>query len=185
MTQPETPDAVDERPIKPLGRGAWVEAIRLWVIAFAAIVVGRLFPVDLKLFTVNAKLVAAVAFLYLPGTVVWRRNEDYRDYGATLVQWKKDAVLGLAACGTILPLFVGGFFGYVELLNHLPHWAVELLGPYTPQPLSFAFRVPDKFWQHIIDQFLVVALSEEFFYRGYMQSRFRDAWPMGRTVLGV
>jgi len=31
----------------------------------------------------------------------------------------------------------------------------------------------------------VVALPEEFFYRGYLQTRLRDAWPWGRVVLGV
>jgi uncharacterized protein len=188
-TPPEKGDggAPSDQPrrVKPMGRGAWVEAVRLWAIAFGAIIVGRLFPIDLKLFTINAKLVAAVAFLYLPGVVVWRRDEDYRDYGATLTRWKKDLALGLGACGVVLPLFAGGFYGYAALLNHLPQWGVELLGPYQPQPPHFVFRVPDKFWQHIIDQFLVVALSEEFFYRGFMQSRLRDSWPQGRTIFGV
>jgi membrane protease YdiL (CAAX protease family) len=31
----------------------------------------------------------------------------------------------------------------------------------------------------------VVALPEEFFYRGYLQGRLRDLWPEGKRVLGA
>ncbi len=37
----------------------------------------------------------------------------------------------------------------------------------------------------MIDQLFVVAVPEEFFYRGYLQPRLRDAWPGGVTFLGA
>ena len=59
-----------------------------------------------------------------------------------------------------------------------------MLAPY-PKDFAIHFRLPDRFLAHVVDQFLVVALPEELFYRGYMQQRLRDAWPGGRTLWGA
>ncbi|MBI5545244.1 MAG: CPBP family intramembrane metalloprotease [Deltaproteobacteria bacterium] len=148
--------------------------------AFAAIAITRAIgPIS-----GYAKAVAAVAFLYLPGMIVWRRNEDYRDYGATLGGWKRGAALGVGFSAIVLPLFVLGFFGFVHLLQNVPEGLSGLLAPY-PKGTAFHFRLPDRFPAHLVDQFLVVALPEELFYRGFMQQRLRDAWPKGRTFLGA
>ncbi len=160
-----------------MGRPASREAILLWAAAFAAIVATRVF-------TAQAALTAAICFLYLPGLVVWRRGEDYGDYGAPLSLRAKDLAWGLGFSAAVLPVFAAAFLLYAEALKNLPDWVLPLLGPYTRE-YHFSLRVPDKFWQHVINQFLVVGLSEEFFYRGYMQSRLRDAWPGRRTLLGV
>jgi len=165
---------------RPMGGRAAREAIALWAIAFAAIALTR----TIGPISGYAKAVAAVAFLYLPGMVVWKRNEDYRDYGATLSRWKKDLALGLGISAIVLPLFVLGFFGFIELLRDLPRPLAGLLAPY-PKDAAFVLRLPDRFLAHLVDQFLVVALPEELFYRGYMQSRLRDAWPQGRRFLGA
>lgn len=163
-----------------MGRAAVREAVVLWALAFVAIAVTRAIgPISQY-----AKATAAVAFLYLPGAIVWRRNEDYRDYGATLLGWRKGAALGLGTSLAVLPIFVVGFFGFVELLKDLPPFLAGLLAPY-PRDAVFTLRLPDRFLAHVLDQFLVVALPEELFYRGFMQSRLRDAWPQGRVLWGV
>jgi membrane protease YdiL (CAAX protease family) len=164
-----------------MGSAAAREAIGLWAIAFAAIAITRAIgPIS-----GYAKAVAAVGFLYLPGLVVWRRNEDYRDYGATLRQWKSDFRFGLLVSLIILPIFVAGFFGFLELLKAVPREWVPFLAPYRSSAAGFHFRLPDRFPAYVLDQFLVVALPEELFYRGYMQSRLRDAWPGGRRIAGM
>lgn len=125
-----------------------------------------------------------MAFLYLPGLVVWRRDEDYRDYGATLEGWPRGAALGLATSAAVLPLFAVAFWGFLELLRNLPPSLHGILSPYTGGG-AFELRLPPRFLAHVVDQFLVVALPEEFFYRGYLQARLRDAWPRGRRFLGI
>ena len=166
--------------LRPMGSRAAREAIALWALAFGAIALTRAIgPIS-----GYAKAVAAVAFLYLPGLVVWRRNEDYRDYGATLGRWGADLRLGLGLSAVVLPLFVVGFFGFVELLQNVPRPLAGLLAPYRGAA-EFALRLPERFPAHVIDQFLVVALPEELFYRGYLQARLRDAWPGGRRFLGA
>jgi len=163
-----------------MGKAAAREATVLWIIAFAAIALTRAIgPIS-----GYAKAVAAVAFLYLPGMIVWRRDEDYRDYGATLVGWRRGLLWGLGLSLAVLPIFTVGFFGFVHLLQNLPSWLSGVLAPY-PADASFQLRLPDRFLAHLVDQFLVVALPEELFYRGYMQSRLRDAWPGGRTLWGA
>lgn len=165
---------------RPMGRAALREALALWALAFGAIIAVRAIgPI-----AGYAKAVAAVAFLYLPGAVVWRRGEDYRDYGAQLTRWKRDCLFGLGVSAVVLPLFALGFFGFVDLLAHLPGALSHVITPYLPQ-VDLSLRFPHRFWEHVLDQFLVVALPEEFFYRGYLQARLRDVWPGGRRLFGA
>ncbi len=165
---------------RPAGNAAVKEALWLWAIAFAAIAVTRAIPP----ISAYAKAVAAVAFLYLPGLVVWKRDEDYRDYGATMAGWRKGFALGFGFSLLVLPVFAVGFFGFVEMLKNLPSFLEGVLAPY-PSGSHFAFRLPDRFLAHVVDQFFVVALPEELFYRGFIQARLRDAWPQGRQFLGA
>jgi membrane protease YdiL (CAAX protease family) len=165
---------------RPGGSQAVREAVWLWAAAFGAIALTRAIgPISHY-----AKAVAAVAFLYLPGIVVWRRDEDYRDYGATWDHWQRGVAEGLGLSLLLLPIFAAGFFGFVELLRNLPPGVGSLLAPY-PSGARFVFRLPDRFPAYVADQFLVVALPEELFYRGYMQTRLRDAWPQGSRFLGA
>lgn len=163
-----------------MGKAAAREALILWVLALAAIAVTRAIgPIS-----GYAKAVAAVAFLYLPGAIVWRRNEDYRDYGATLAGWQQGAAWGLGISLVVLPLFVAAFFGFIHLQKNLPDMLAGWVAPY-PTGASFHFRLPNRFLAYVVDQFLVVALPEELFYRGYLQARLRDAWPGGRELAGA
>jgi uncharacterized protein len=156
------------------------EVLALWSVGFLGIIVGFV------LFGGGTvpKLLATVGFLYLPLIPMRWRDEDYRDYGLTLRAWRLDLKLFLTLSLIVGPLFFLGFSFWVELLRHLPLEVARLLSPHTTPP-EFLPRVPPRFGEWFIDQLFVVALPEEFFYRGYIQSRLRDAWPGGRKVLGV
>lgn len=161
-----------------LPRGAAEEAFALWALCFLAIVVTYL------TLTPYAKLVATAGFLYLPLEAMRRRGEDYREYGITLRAWRQDLRWFAILFGLIVPLFTLGYLGFSELLTRLPPDFARLLAPYVTSP-SFHPRLPDRFPEWVVDQLFVVALPEEFFYRGYLQTRLRDAWPTGRTFLGA
>jgi hypothetical protein len=49
----------------------------------------------------------------------------------------------------------------------------------------FSLRVADDFATFAAAQFLVVALPEEAFFRGYLQTRLTDLWPAKHRLLGV
>ncbi|MBN1209464.1 MAG: CPBP family intramembrane metalloprotease [Myxococcaceae bacterium] len=165
--QPWRPSAVQEVTI-------------LWAVGF----LGIIFAFLLFGGTSIPKLVATVGFLYLPLIPMRWREEDYRDYGLTLRAWRQDLKLFLLLSLIVCPLFFLGFAAWVELIPHLPSGLARYLTPHSG-PAHFTPRLPPRFAEWVIDQLFVVALPEEFFYRGYMQTRLRDAWPRGRKVLGA
>lgn len=157
------------------------EVLVLWGAGFAAIILA---------FVVfggsagYAKVVATVGFLYLPLLAMRARGEDYPDFGITLRAWKRDLGLFALLFAIVAPLYVFGFWAFAELVPELPKDIAGYISPYTQRP-QFQFRLPDRFGEWVIDNLLVVALPEEFFYRGYVQARLRDAWPQGRRFLGA
>jgi membrane protease YdiL (CAAX protease family) len=167
-----------ERIERWLAKNAAREALVLWATCFGLIVVA--FGVNRTL----AKLVATLGFLYLPEVSMRRRGEGFREYGVSLKPAKGEVALTLGLLATILPLFVLGYWAFAQLLPMLPDTLQRLLAPYTSAG-HFHFKLPDRFLEWVIDQYFVVALPEEFFYRGFLQTRLRDAWPQGRMFLGA
>lgn len=161
-----------------LPRGAVAEALTLWALCFAAIVVTFLVAPGL------AKLVATVGFLYLPQLGMGRRGEDYRDYGLSTKTLRADVTLFAQVSLVVFPLFVLGYAAFAWAMPQLPIAWLKVLTPYTGLP-HFHWRLPDRFAEWCIDQLFVVALPEEFFYRGYLQTRLTDAWPGGPVIFGV
>lgn len=154
------------------------EALAIWAASFAAIVLTFVVAPG------YAKLTATVSFLYFPLWAIRRRDEDHREYGLWFGRWRKDVRLFLALSGVVLPLFVIGFIVYPRVLSAMPAWISRHLSPLSGA-LSFSFRLPDRFGEWTVDQLFVVALPEEFFYRGFIQTRLRDAWPQGPRLFGV
>jgi len=155
------------------------EAVGLWAVGFLSIVAAFLLLGG----TSVPKLVATVGFLYLPLIPMRWRDEDYGDYGLSLRAWREDLRLFLLLSAVVGPLFFLGFAAFVEVLPHLPPALAKHLTPLMGEA-RFQPRLPPRFGEWFIDQLFVVALPEEFFYRGYLQTRLRDAWPQGRKFLG-
>jgi membrane protease YdiL (CAAX protease family) len=167
-------DALAER----VPRRAVPEALTLWAVGFAAVAVTHVFS------PLVAKVVATVGFLYLPLVSMDRRKEDYEHLGLSTRRLGRDVLQFLAVSAVVFPLFVGGYVVFTEVYPQLPEKWVQVLTPYGGAP-HFQFRLPDRFLEYAVDNVFVVALPEEFFYRGFLQTRLRDAWPEGRRFLGV
>ena len=99
-------------------------------------------------------------------------------------QLGKDVKLFAIVSAIVFPLFIAGYLAFTWLWPQLPADWMRVLTPYTAAP-HFELRLPDRFTEWAIDDLFVVALPEEFFYRGYLQSRLRDAWPKGKLFLGA
>lgn len=157
------------------------EVLGLWGLGFLGIIVSFL------VFGGGSgvpKLVATVGFLYLPLVGMRWRGEDYRDFGLSPRTWRQDVGLFLLLSVTVFPLFFGVFWLWTQVLQLLPAGLAHVLAPFRG-PAHFVPQAPPRLGEWVVDQLFVVALPEEFFYRGYMQARLRDAWPQGRRVLGA
>lgn len=167
------------------------EALVLWAIALVGIVMVKLLGGAIPILAGQAKAAAAVLFLYLPAWRMRRRGELIDDYGVppwpwvsplAAAQFKRDLRWFLGVAAILVPVTVGGFFFLLEAVEWLPAEVRPLLTPYGGAG-AVAFRLPDRFWLRCLDQLLVVALPEEFFYRAYLQTTLTRAWGEGRCRL--
>jgi hypothetical protein len=124
-----------------------------------------------------------LAFLAATWWLVWRRpDRPAGHYGlsvgdlfeATPLRAGRVAAafgraLGWAAAlaAIVYPPFVAAYVAYRGA-----HWPPRL-------------AVPPGFGDEVLGQLLVIALPEEAFFRGYLQTALDDAWPPRRRVLGA
>jgi membrane protease YdiL (CAAX protease family) len=105
----------------------------------------------------------------LGGLLVPREDDAglFATIRAGLPSFAREAGFALALAAIIFPPFALGFAVY-----HGPSHPFALAWP--DEPASFA-----------LGQLVVVGLTEEAFFRGYVQTRLTDAWPKTVRVLGT
>jgi hypothetical protein len=159
-------------------RVALVEALAVWVLACAtAAVLYRLQSVPFIRANLHA-LVAAV-FLGLPQLLLLRRREEHLDYGFRLRPVGTGLKLAGLASVLFLPLYAVGTYFVCRLLcawhpSWVPGSCARLHHP--------SFRLPPDFAMLAAAQLVVVALPEELFFRGYLQTRLEEAFAGTRRV---
>jgi len=127
----------------------------------------------------NIAVVAAVAFLYLPALLLWRRGHELEDYGLRFRPIGLGLLLWMALTVLVLPPF--GFF-YDLFVNRLcPQLLMKIV--VCPTPIAKTLRLPPQLPLLILSQVLVVALPEEFFFRGYIQQRIGEVMTARRAWL--
>jgi membrane protease YdiL (CAAX protease family) len=119
----------------------------------------------------NLAGLAALLFILVPDRILRARGEGWQDYGLpwTWRAWGRGAAAGLAVSLLVLPLFAVLLVGGARLAGI---------------PASFEPRLPPGFALAVVVQFLVVALPEELFYRGFMQTSWGRKGP-SRRLLGA
>lgn len=172
------------------------ELVRLWAAAIAALALAKaLSAVDpTGLLGANLAGVAAFLFIALPDARIRARGEAWADYAVPFHgardprTWRgfgRGALAGLAAAAVVLPPFALVFWGYARLLPSLPAELARVVAPYAGSP-RFHPRLPPGLPLLALVQLLVVALPEEMFYRGFVQTAWaRSAPERGITVLGA
>ncbi len=175
-------------PPRALARG--------WALAIGGLAVAKLasFAEPTGLLAANLAGVGAFLFVAVPDARIRARGEAWADYGVPLHglrdarTWRafgRGALAALAVAAIVFPMFAAGFWAYAELLPRVPAALARTLAPYAGAP-RLAPRLPDRFALLALVQLLVVALPEEMFYRGWMQTAWaRSAPGRGVTVLGA
>ncbi len=172
------------------------ELVRTWALVIAGLALAKLVSLADPTGLLGANLAGVAAFLFiaLPDARLRARGEAWADFGVPLHgfldgrTWRafsRGALVALAVAAVVFPVFAAGFWGYAELLPRLPEGLARTIAPYGGVP-RFAPRLPDRLALRAAVQLLVVALPEEMFYRGWMQTAWARAAPgRGVTVLGA
>ncbi len=161
-------------PASPLAQALWASADVTVAVAIIAAAAPRAWHTTL------------VGFVFLAATwaLVWR-HDDERVRRAGL------ALGGLVMPGKLDPATfardaarAAGWAAAFAALVAVPFF-VGWRAWWGPR-FAFALNVrPGELLDEVLGQLLVIALPEESFYRGYLQSRFDEVWPPRWRVLGA
>ncbi|MSP63966.1 MAG: JDVT-CTERM system CAAX-type protease [Myxococcales bacterium] len=128
--------------------------------------------------------ILAGLLIFVPLYILW--NHDLARYGVTVHPLRRNLLLVAAAVAAIFPLFLIGYLGWERIACALP--ALRSLAPLPCTQASmwsrFTPRLPAGALELAAGQLLVVAVPEEFFFRGFVQGRLAEVWP-ARGILGV
>lgn len=177
-------------PAQTKARGPAAEALLAWTVVMLGLaslsLLGRAVPVVGGL--VGAAAVAA--FLYAPTPLLERRGQDPHDVGWRFDHPGRQIAWGLLACLVVLPSFAVGFALFLQAQPLLPAGLRALLSPYLAAGHPLSLRLPHTLggaWE-LLGRVLgnaAVALSEEYFYRGYLTARLEERWPPRTRILGA
>ena len=178
---------MDERISDP--RTAGRDALIAWGVVAA--LVTAFVRINVKIAYVGhlGSALIAVLFLYTPMIVAKIRKEDLDDYGFHAEPVGRGLVTAASAIAVVFPIFTLGYFAFYEvacnseLLAHLvprglcAHYG-GLQGIHAPNLLT------EDFGTFAAAQFLVVALPEELFFRGFLLKLLEQRFPPKRRILG-
>jgi len=170
--------------------------VATWAAALGLLVIAKLASLaePTGLLAGNLAAVGALVFVLLPDRKLAARGETWEAYGLawwgladrrTWAAWGRGARDALLVAAAVFPLFAAGFAAFAALLPTSPEGLRALLAPYALPP-SFRLRLPEGLAVQAAVQLLAVALPEELFYRGWLQTSWRRAVPgQGVTLLGA
>jgi hypothetical protein len=172
------------------------DLVATWALCIGGLALAKLVSLvePSGLLAANLAGVAAFLFIALPDRKIHARGERWTEHGLpwwgpssprTWRAWGRGLGAALAVCAIVFPLFFAVFWAYGQALPHLPRWLASILAPYTLPPTPH-LRLPPRFALFAAVQLFVVALPEELFYRGFMQTTWAATDPArGVRVLGA
>jgi len=160
------------------GRRPLAEVLVVYALAFVGCVGFGLLQGVHGFFDENVLGFVGLLFLGLPLLVCDRIGRKPAAFGFTSRHWHRGALLALGVMLIITPLFVAGYH-----LWHGVHLGREPIVAWE------RLRHPEDgtlWWlSFVATQFIVVALPEEFLFRGYIQKRLDERWTPSWRVLGT
>jgi hypothetical protein len=158
-------------------------ALREALLAFAAATAaGALLWQARGLLGDYASAFISLVFLAVPWWLLERRKADWEAYGLTTRPVGRGVRVALAAALLIFPLFYLGFLVYYRTVCE---WDALPICRRFAGSGGGMLRWPPGFAETALSQVVAVALPEEFFFRGFLQTRLEEVWPARRRVLGA
>ncbi len=168
-------------PAAPAPKAALVEAL----LAFAAVSALASVLYHLKsiaFVAANLHALVAAGFLLTPQLLLRLRRVDSEDYGFRARPVGRGLLLFAMTTAVVVPLFTAGFWLWHRLL--CARWPL-LVGGSCWRLLHPRLQFPPEMPMLVLAQVLVVAVPEELFFRGYLQTRLDEVWPRKRRIFGV
>ena len=131
----------------------------------------------------NSQLHALVAIVFwlLPLKMLDRAGRDAAQYGLRARPVGRNLLWALGAIVVVFPLFLLGFRLYWGVLCGMS-WRPAMCAHFAPQLWRHGIHVMPGFWKGALAQLVVIAIPEEFFFRGYIQGRLRDAFSPAAAI---
>jgi len=128
---------------------------------------------------------AALLFVYIATWRVEKTGASLEDFGISYRPLGRSLLWGLGAIVVVLGLFVAGYLFYYSSV--CGQGGPSLLGALGRDCHRFAgvtapLRLPKGFGLRAASELVVVALPEEMFYRGYVQTTLETIWPSGLRI---
>jgi membrane protease YdiL (CAAX protease family) len=162
-TLPPMEEAKITLPTQP--KKVWLEVGAIWLIAIGIILIFKLLAF-VPIIEENLWGIAGLVFLFLPFEYLYRKKQSLADFGFTWKSFPKGLLWALVLAAIIFPLYIPAY----------QWWFAKS---------DFNFGLPTDFWKEVVGFFLLVSLPEEFFYRGYMQTRLDQIFKGRLNVLGA
>ncbi len=181
---------------QPPARPARRDLVVTWALCVAGLAAAKVVSLfdPTGLLAGNLAGVAAFLFIALPERQIHAQGERWSDYGVpwwglrerrTWQAWGRGLRTALLVCSVLFPLFFAVFWAYSQAVPHLPPRLASIVAPYS-LPHSLRLRLPPRLLLFVLVQVLVIALPEEMFYRGWMQTSWAASDPRRRVrVLGA
>lgn len=143
----------------------WIEVLVLYAIAIATIGLFKLLAF-IPFIEDNLWGIAGIVFLFLPVEYLYRKRADLAAFGITWQHLGPGVMWALILMAISFPPYILGY-----------EW---WFGRDT-----FHFALPSTFWQEVVGNVFLVALPEEAFYRGFMQTRLDGVFKGRVNILGA
>ena len=137
------------------------DSARRWPALEGLLLLAVTFPLAVWLRVPTLWFVAPLALITLT-------QRPYADYGLTLAHPGSLRFHAAVVLGVFVPYVLGHYA--------VAHWCWGA---------DFRFRLPAQFATAVFDQLLIIGLSEEIFFRGYLQTQFDRVWGRPYRFLGT
>ncbi len=124
--------------------------------------------------------------LFLGVPIWWQRTQPSLDLGIDI--WHRpgyDFKIFMIVSSIVFPIYVMGSFFYHSLIAKNAYLTSLHLGLNQPVDWQLIWSLPPGIPKTILTQFLAVGLPEEFFYRGYLQTRLEQSFGQRWSCFGV
>ena len=164
------------------------DAALAWIVVAVLVAVAVRIKVTLPGIGSVGSAVVALLFLYMPMLVGKWRGEDLVEYGFVAAPIGRGLVTAGVAMLVIFPVFALGYFFFYDLACHsawLSHFAPPgMCARYSGVAGLHLPHLDGKFFEFCAVQFIVVALPEELFFRGFLLKLLEKRFPPKRRLLG-